>query len=376
MSEREETDKSLRTERASADLVLRQRQVIIDNAANFVLQRARGDADAVLAAARELADAVVAVARERADRRLEQTSPQSPAGPRANLVSERALADETVRDDRASADESLRGERHKETHVFSKLLPLERDKTDRYLLTERARSDDAVANRDDFLGMVTHDLRDLLGGLVMSTEVLVKSAPDNEEGKRIRVETQRMQRYAARMNRLIGDLADVASIDAGKFVVTSESGDPNSLIAEAVDAFQAAASAKGLSLSVQCAERPRLAEFDHDRILQVLANLITNSIKFSPPGGQIWIRSHSADDAQLFVVSDSGPGIPSDMLESIFERFWQIGKNDRRGLGLGLYISRCIVEAHGGKIWAESKLGEGTKVHFTIPFSKSEVVNA
>ncbi|MBC8007944.1 MAG: HAMP domain-containing histidine kinase [Prolixibacteraceae bacterium] len=372
MSEREETDNSLRTERESADLVLQQRQVIIENAANFVLQRARGDADAVLAAARELADAVLAVARERADRRLEQTSPQSLIAPRVNLINERALADETVRDERASADESLRDERQKDTYLFSKLLPLERGKTDRYLLTERARSDDALAHRDDFLGMVTHDLRDLLGGLVMSTDLLAKDAPANEVGYKTRVETQRMQRYAARMNRLIGDLVDVASIDAGKFVVTSVRGDPNSLIAEAVDAFQATATAKGLSLQLQCGEPPLLAEFDHDRILQVLANLITNSIKFSPQGGQIWIRSDCAGDEQHFSVSDSGPGIASDMLESIFDRFWQIGKNDRRGLGLGLYISKCIVAAHGGRIWAESKLGEGTTVRFTLPRSAAQ----
>ena len=124
--------------------------------------------------------------------------------------------------------------------IAFEMLTLEREKTDRYLLTERARSDDALANRDDFLGMVTHDLRDMLGGIVLSAEVMTRIAGVNEEGKKILAETQRVQRYAARMNRLIGDLVDVASIEAGKFVVKAMPGDFNSLLDEVADTFQSA----------------------------------------------------------------------------------------------------------------------------------------
>jgi signal transduction histidine kinase len=176
-----------------------------------------------------------------------------------------------------------------------------------------------------------------------------------------------MQRYAARMNRLIGDLMDVASIDAGKFVLTVVPGDCNSLIAEAADMFQSAACAKDISLQVEPDEGSLPADFDHERLLQVLANLITNSIKFTPRGGRIRIHGNRTDHEQHFSVTDSGQGIPGALLDSIFERFWQTDKHDRRGLGLGLYISRCIVEAHGGRIWAESELGEGTTMHFTLP---------
>lgn len=364
--ERDQTDESLRAERASADKVLAKRQATIKDAAQNVVLRARGDADAVLAAARDIADDVLAEAQDKADARLEHAAP-SQAEPRATLIKERARADATVRGERASADERRRGEQDEEALAISKLLPLEREKTDRYLLTERARSDDALANRDDFLGMVTHDLRDLLGGIVLSAQILTADAPADEAGKKILLQTNRLQRYAARMYRLIGDLVDIASIEAGKFAVAPVADDPNALISEAADTFQAAASAKGISLQLKFDEHPLAAEFDHGRIFQVLANLITNSIKFTPSGGHIWIRSDSTAGEQRFSVSDSGPGIPSHMLESIFERFWQVGKDDRRGLGLGLYISRCIVEAHGGRIWAESKLGEGTTVHFTTP---------
>ena len=130
--------------------------------------------------------------------------------------------------------------------------------------------------------MVTHDLRDMLGGIVLSAELLRGGASDSEEGRKVLVETQRIQRYAARMNRLIGDLADVASIDAGKFFVKAVPGDRNALIVEAVDTFLAPATAKDIGLQVERAEGSPPADFDHERLLQVLANLITNSIKFTP----------------------------------------------------------------------------------------------
>jgi signal transduction histidine kinase len=351
-AEREQTNESLRREREKTDHALAERQA------------AEEDSDEVVHRARESADAVLTEARAKADERLE-ASPQ--VGPDATLAEERVLEDEALQDERASADEVLRREREENARVLSRLLPLEREKTDRFLLTERARSDVALSNRDNFLGLVSHDLRNLLGGIVMSAELLSAKAPENEDGAQTRLATTRIQRYAARMNRLIGDLLDVASIDAGKLAMTPVLSDAATLIAEAVDTFQAAASAKGISLQSEIAEGPLLAEFDYDRMLQVLANVITNAIKFTSQGGSIRVRGERAGDELCFSISDTGSGIPGNMLEAIFERFWQVGKNDRRGVGLGLYISRCIVEAHGGKIWAESTLGEGSRLSFTLP---------
>ena len=270
---------------------------------------------------------------------------------------------------RATADRSLRRERDETARALARLLPLERSTTDRYLLTERVRSDDAVLNRDTFLGIVSHDFRDLIGGIVMTAGLLAKRAPDSAEGRQTVAATERIQRYAARMNRLIGDLVDVASIDAGKLAVTSARGDSALLIAENVDTFQGAAAAKGIVLHAEIVERPLLAEFDHDRMLQVLANLITNSIKLTPQGGTITVLGEQAGDAIRFCVSDTGCGIPTELLDAIFERFRQAADPDRRGLGLGLYISKCIVEAHGGRIWAESEIGAWSRVCFTVPAS-------
>ena len=352
-AEREQTDESLRLEREKTDRALAERHT------------AEEDSDLVVHRARESADAVLTEARAKADQRLDQVSPHVEA--LATLVEARVLEDEALQDERASADEALRREREENARVLSRLLPLEREKTDRFLLTERARSDDALSNRDNFLGIVSHDLRNLLGGIVMSADLLSMRAPENEDGQQTLVATARIQRYAARMNRLIGDLVDVASIDAGKLAVIPVPGDAAALIAEAVDTFQAAAAAKGISLQAETVERALPAEFDHDRMLQVLANIITNAIKFTSQGGRIRVCCEGAGDELRFSISDTGSGMPANVLEAIFERFWQVGKNDRRGVGLGLYISRCIVEAHGGRIWAESQLGEGSRLCFTLP---------
>jgi signal transduction histidine kinase len=363
--ERQQTDEGLRNERQKTDQVLAQRQQAVEKHADTVVDRARGNADAVLATARENADAVLLAARDKAAR--ERDDGVSDVEARGTIAGERLLQDETLRAERSAADERLRREREEDARALRRLLPLERESTDRYLLTERVRSDDAVSNRDDFLGIVTHDLRDLLGGIVMSAAVLSKRAPDNGEGLQTLAETTRIKRYAARMHRLIGDLADVASIDAGSLALTPLPGDARPLLGEAAETFQATALAKGISLEAKIPEHRLLARFDNDRMLQVLSNLLSNSLKFTPEGGRIAVRGELVEEDIRFSVSDTGSGIPETALESIFERFWQVGKNDRRGLGLGLYISRCIVEAHGGRIWAESKRGEGSTVFFTLP---------
>jgi signal transduction histidine kinase len=317
--------------------------------ADAVVDRARDNADAVLDAARDNADAVL------------------DAAPDAATIHERGIADEVLRGERDSADETLRQERAEYADTRKRFLPLERESTDRSLLTERIHSDDALANRDDFLAIVAHDLRDLIGGIVMSSTVLARRASQDEEGKKTLEETRRIERYAARMNRLIGDLVDVASIDAGKLAITSAIQDAAALIAEVQETFQATAAAKGILLGTQIRAAPLLATLDHDRILQVLANLISNALKFTPRGGRVTICGEGDAAGVTLSVVDTGCGIPDDAHARIFERFSQVGKSDHRGLGLGLYIARCIVEAHGGRIWAESQPGPGSRICFTLP---------
>ena len=148
-----------------------------------------------------------------------------------------------------------------------------------------------------------------------------------------------------------------------------QSGDATELISEAVEVFGHAARDKGISLEFAMSEAFLPALFDRERILQVLANLIANALKFTSSGGVVTVRADRVGDELRVSVLDTGTGIAVDKLEEVFERFWQVGKNDRRGLGLGLYISRSIVDAHGGRIWAESTLGIGSAFHFTIPLT-------
>lgn len=351
--EREQTDAGLRDEREKADREITANRLTIEQHADTVVEQARDKADAVLTAAREKAD--------------EKADVPAPHASQTEINEDREAEDASLRGQRATEDNTLRRERDASSHLLTRHLPLERDATDQYLLTERARSDDALATRDDFLGMVSHDLRDLLNGIVVSSQFLAQKLEKHSDCERLLLETTRIQRYGARMNRLIGDLVDVASIDAGKLAMQTDQGDVASLILEAVEALQSAASERGVSLAVQHVQEACKAEFDHDRMLQVLANLIANSIKFTPKDGRIRVSCKRVGELLEFCVDDTGAGIPTAMLEAVFERFWQVGKNDRRGLGLGLYISRCIVEAHGGNIWAQSSPGQGTRMFFTLP---------
>ncbi len=352
--DRTSTDKNLHSERRNADQALAKKTAAVE-----------AHADQVVDLARDRADAVLESAREKADVRLDAAT--STAAMRAVIETAREVEDHAVEKERATADDNLVQEREEHARALLALLPMERLITDRSLQTERLRSDDAVNNRDDFLGMVSHDLRDLLGGVVTSAALLVRSAAVDATGDPTRAGAERIRRYAARMKRLIDDLTDVVSIDAGKLAVEPAHGDMAPVISEAVSAMHGLAATRNVSLNVTNPERPLQAVFDPHRMLQVLTNLIANAIKFTPAGGTIRVDyEQSGDEARVSVV-DTGQGVAPELIEAIFERFRQAATTERRGLGLGLYISRCLIEAQGGKIWAQSTEGQGTTVTFTLP---------
>ncbi len=308
--------------------------------------------------ARKRADAVLQAAREAADHPLEHGG--------ETVQQERARGDAAVVSERATEDQALVRERLASRGGLEELFKLERDSTDLHLLTERARSDEDVSTRDTFLAMVCHDLRTMLAGVLLSADLLVKEeAP--ETGGKVRERAERIQRLTRRMSRLVGDLVDVATIETGRPLVLPEDGDLERLLREADEGLHAVAASKQIAFTTEVVGQPRLAAFDHGRILQVLGNLISNAIKFTPEGGRIALRVEKQGEAVRFAVRDTGAGIPPDKLEAIFERFWQVNHKDRRGLGLGLYISKCIVEGHGGRIWAESTPGKGATVSFMLP---------
>lgn len=342
--EREQTDESLRTERVKADSDLDEKQAAIDDAADAVIEKARTRADKQLAKSRA-----------RSDRALPPLSATSAE----TIEVERDREDETLREERDCADEILRMERAE----LAPLRSVERDETDKDLLHERAQSDCALTARDAFLGIVSHDLRNLLAGMVG----FAANIEGGSKEEQIVTFAQRIQRSGTRMNRLIGDLVDVASIESGMLAVSREYGDPALVVTEAVENFQLQAAAKGIALTAEIASSLPNISFDPARILQVLVNLLNNAIKFTPPDGKVVVRVERVDDELSFAVSDTGEGIPQAKLEAVFERFLQVLEHDRRGVGLGLYISKCIVQGHGGRIWAESPPGAGSTFRFTLP---------
>ena len=355
-TQREDTDNNLRDERDKTDEQLAIRTAIIE-----------ANADHVVEVARERADNVLEVAREKVD----ATSPETEDSAKDSkfLSSTRASEDRDLAGKRAAADTQLEKERVGQRLEMSRLLQSERDSTDESLLVEREHSDRAVASRDDFLAVVSHDARDILAGIAMSANLLLRLPSDGPSGQSTRVEAQRIRRLAGRMNRLIGDLVDVVSLELGMLKVETREEDASRLVTETMEHFQGIAAARDIVMTCDVGTESIIAKCDHDRILQVLANLVGNALKFTEPSGTIAIVLAPFEDRLEFTVRDSGCGIASKYLDTIFERFSQAAQADRRGLGLGLYISRCIIEAHGGTIWAESESGKGSAFHFTLPVS-------
>ena len=345
--EREQTDESLRLEREKVDLALESHQESLDKTAADVLLEARRLADGVLAAARAKTDQGSASSASAADARILRSRDRADAA----LRKERANADEAAADERASLDA---------------LLSLEREETDKDLHVERARADSSISMRDEFLGIVSHDLRNMLASMVGHAH-LIKTLQSREDREATVVMcADRIQRAGERMGRLIGDLVDLASIEAGVLSVRRALVDPAHVVKEAVDGFQQQAATKGIVLSVHIPHPLKPVAFDGARILQVLSNCLSNAIKFTASDGRVVVSAERIDDELRFAVHDSGVGISNDHLEAIFDRYRQLNE-DPRGRGLGLYIAKCIVESHGGRIWAESKLGEGSTIRFLLP---------
>jgi signal transduction histidine kinase/PAS domain-containing protein len=227
----------------------------------------------------------------------------------------------------------------------------------------------ATRTRDELIATVSHDLRTPLATIFGTAELLAQSeAPDEKRRKWV----DALRRSADWMKRLIEDQLDIARIEAGRFSIAEQPCAGGALLEEAVELLRPLAQQKRLRLEGQVAGREREIRCDRPRILQVFSNLIGNAIKFTPEGGAITVRAELGDREARFSVTDTGSGIAVEELPHIFERFWQARKTARLGAGLGLAIAKGIVDAHGGKIWAESKSGKGSTFFFALPLSDPE----
>jgi signal transduction histidine kinase len=176
-----------------------------------------------------------------------------------------------------------------------------------------------------------------------------------------------IRRSTDRMNRLIADLLDLASIEAGRLVVTRQHHDAAVIARDVVELQLPIATPRRLRLEAHLPDQPLMVRCDRDRVLQVLANLIGNAIKFTPAGGEIAVELIAHEGAARFGIVDTGPGIPPEHVPHLFDRYWQGKQAARGGVGLGLSIAKGLVEAHGGRIWVVSTPGQGAAFYFTIP---------
>ena len=228
----------------------------------------------------------------------------------------------------------------------------------------------AIEGRDRILAIVSHDLRNPLSAISMCLSGLQdEPAPDRTMSLGL---IGTANEAVALMHRMIHDLLDTAAIDSGRLTLDRVTLPLGTLLQPAVSPLQPLALDPGLTLRAACEARDARVHVDADRFAQVISNLVGNACKFTEEGGEVSVAADLLGDAAHVVVSDTGTGIAADALPHIFDRYWhsRTSSRKRHSSGLGLSIARGIVEAHGGRIWAESIEGRGSQFHFTVPLAE------
>jgi len=223
--------------------------------------------------------------------------------------------------------------------------------------------------RDDLMAMIYHDLRSPLANIISSLDILDTMLPEDQADS-VRPIFQITTRSADRLQRLISSLLDINRLEAGQPITNQREVDPRELINESLDAVRMLAESKGQTLQVELPASLPIIHADEDMLRRVLINLLENAVKFTPLKGTITVGGGAEADMIKFWVKDSGAGVPAEALELIFDKFTRLqAERYPKGLGLGLAFCRLAVQAHGGKIWAESQPGEGSRFVFTIPIA-------
>lgn len=226
--------------------------------------------------------------------------------------------------------------------------------------TASQRAAEAVDARDEVLRVVAHDLRSPLAAISLKAAQIGRMA----EGKPAR-QAGSIETIVRRMDAMIQSLLETHLIRHGKFDVSLRTEDVREILAAAHETFEAQAAARSISLAVEVAGEGLRVHADRNRVVEVLGNILENALKFTPNGGAVILRAAPEGEAIRLSVSDSGPGMDAADLPHVFERFWKTQRAGG-GTGLGLYIAREIVLAHGGRIWAESSPGRGATFSFTL----------
>jgi signal transduction histidine kinase len=226
--------------------------------------------------------------------------------------------------------------------------------------------------REDLIATVSHELRTPLTSIIGYTELL-QDLPDDDLSATARRLVGVVHRNAARELRLVDDLLTLAFLGEERMSVALGPVDLGEIVRSAAETGRTPARRRGLTLEVQDA-RVAPVQGDAQRLGQVVDNLLTNAVKFTPPGGRVVLRVLDDGDAALLEVADTGPGVPAEDLERIFERLYRSEAAVRAqvpGAGLGLPIVRAIMEAHGGRVEATSEAGAGTIVRAWVPYASA-----
>jgi signal transduction histidine kinase len=219
--------------------------------------------------------------------------------------------------------------------------------------------------RADVLGIVAHDLRNPLGLIASSSSLLLEidELPPSQRRKTLEI----VQRAARRMNRLIADLLDATRLQAGRLSLDLADIDVAKIVRETEETFAPSAAQQGIELRSHAPQHVCCVRADEGRLLQVVGNLVGNALKFTTQGGHVTVSARCGGTDVILSVADNGPGIPCDAQTHLFESFWQARTGDRRGVGLGLSITKDIITAHGGRLWVDSTVGVGSTFSFELP---------
>jgi signal transduction histidine kinase len=220
----------------------------------------------------------------------------------------------------------------------------------------------ALRSRDEILGVVSHDLRNPLTTITLSTQLIPDSSRE-EQAEHVRT----VLSTTATMQRLIQDLLDATKIENASLAIRSDRIDPESVARDAVAAYRPIARDKNITLEDTIETPLPQISGDRDRLMQAVSNLLGNAFKFTPSGGYVTFAVQANDDHVRFIVCDTGPGIAPTDLPHIFKPFWQAKKTAHLGAGLGLKITRAIVEAHGGTIVVSNTAAGGARFMFDLP---------
>ena len=237
----------------------------------------------------------------------------------------------------------------------------------------------ASKHKSQFLANVSHELRTPLNAIIGFSDVLLDSSLEVSEEKRSRFLTHVLN-SGKHLLSLINEILDLSKIEAGRMELEVQAAAIRDILEGAESTMRPLATRKAIDLRVQTNGPIPLFDMDPVRIRQVILNLVGNAIKFTPEGGQVWLRADALDEAVRIEVGDTGPGIPAEDHERIFLEFEQArttGAADKpEGTGLGLALAKKFVEMHGGKIWVESEVGKGSRFFFTLPLARGDNDNS